>query len=527
MIDTHSPPPGHADQPIGFWQNRWLLAALILSAALPILIADIAPLTDLPGHMGRYRVQLDLAESAALQRYFRFEWALIGNLGVDLLVIPLASLFGLELAVKLVVASIPPLTVGGLLLVAREVHGRIPPTAFFALPFAYGYPFMFGFMNFALSMAFALLAFGLWLHLARLDHLALRAALFVPISGLVWVTHAFGWGTLGVMAFSAELVRQIDKGRNFIGAGARAALHSLAIAPPIILMLLWRSGAAGGQTTDWFNWDAKYYWIKWVLRDRWEWFDLGALVLIVLLLLRALWSPRIEFSRNLAASALFLTLVFLLLPRIIFGSAYADMRLVPYVFAVAVVAIRLRRRATLRFAGIVAGVALAFVIARTGGTLASFWLYDRSYDRALAALDHVPHGARLVSFVGRACPEPWATSRLEHLPAIAIVRREAFSNDQWSMAGAQLLDVDYPPGGRFVRDPSQIVTAAKCPREQWLTIGDALRRMPRGAFDYVWLIQPPSYDPALTAGWDEVWRDGGNVLYRIGDRPTPALPETR
>ena len=71
------------------------------------------------------------------------------------------------------------------------------------------------------------------------------------------------------------------------------------------------------------------------------------------------------------------------------------------------------------------------------------------------------------------------------------------------------------------------MTAAKCPREQWLTIGDALRRMPRRAFDYVWLIQPPSYDPALTAGWDEVWRDGGNVLYRIGDRPTPALPEIR
>src|SRR3546814_13430794 len=98
---------------------------------------------------------------------------------------------------------------------------------------------------------------------------------------------------------------------------------------------------------------------------------------------------------------------------------------------------------------------------RLGGTTASFWLYDRSYDRNLAALDHVPRAARVVSFVGRTCPEYWKTSRLEHLPALAIVRRHAFSNDQWTMAGAQLLSVDYADGGRFVRDPSQIVTRSE------------------------------------------------------------------
>ena len=42
------------------------------------------------------------------------------------------------------------MTVAGFLWVAREVHGRVPPTAFFALPFIYGYPFLFGFVNFTL-----------------------------------------------------------------------------------------------------------------------------------------------------------------------------------------------------------------------------------------------------------------------------------------------------------------------------------------------------------------------------------------
>ena len=46
----------------------------------------------------------------------------------------------------------------------------------------------------------------------------------------------------------------------------------------------------------------------------------------------------------------------------------------------------------------------------------------------------------------------------------------------------------------------------------------ALATFPRDAFDYVWLIQPPAYDPALTRGLTPVWRDGSSVLLRV-DQP--------
>ncbi|HYI03891.1 MAG TPA: hypothetical protein VD858_03320, partial [Reyranella sp.] len=164
MAAQHEEKPGLGQ----WWQSRTLLALLIVAAATPLLIPATPPLIDLPGHIGRYRVQLDLANSPALQQYYDYEWRLIGNLGVDLLVQLLAPLIGLEPAVKLIVLMIPPLTVAGLLWVAFEVHGRIPPTALFALPFAYNYPFLFGFVNFALAMALALIAFALWLRLGRL-----------------------------------------------------------------------------------------------------------------------------------------------------------------------------------------------------------------------------------------------------------------------------------------------------------------------------------------------------------------------
>ena len=217
-----------------------------LATMIPLLYPPIPPLVDLFGHMGRYRVELDLDQSPFLQQYYGYHWAPIGNLGVDVLVMLLGPIIGLEPAVKLIVLAIPPMTAVGFLWVAREVHGRVPPTAFFALPFIYGFPFMFGFVNFTLSVALAFLAFGLWLRLGRLERTKLRSWLFVPISLVVFFCHTYGWGLLGLMCFSADAVRLHDRGRSWWRAGIEAALHCSVMALPLLVMLIWRSETHGG-----------------------------------------------------------------------------------------------------------------------------------------------------------------------------------------------------------------------------------------------------------------------------------------
>src|SRR3954467_13562869 len=113
-----SQPPSSGPAPRAFWERRDFVLLLVVLSCVPLLWPDVPPLLDLPGHMGRYRVQLDLATSPDLQQYFGFHWQVIGNLGVDLLVELLAPLVGLETAVKLVVMTIPPLTVAGLMWVS-------------------------------------------------------------------------------------------------------------------------------------------------------------------------------------------------------------------------------------------------------------------------------------------------------------------------------------------------------------------------------------------------------------------------
>ena len=521
--------PGDIDR-LHWWQTRWFVALAAFVAIIPLLKPEIPPLVDLPGHLGRYRVQLDMHQVPWLGDWYNFSWQLIGNLGIDILIIPLAKLVGLEMAVKLIVITIPALTVTGFLWIAREVHGRIPATALFALPIAYSYPFHFGFVNFALAMALALNMFALWLRLARLGRFRLRAAIFVPLSCALWICHTFGWGVLGVLAFSAEMVRQHDKGHRWLNAWVRAGLGCLPLALPMVLMVMWRSGHhVGGETGDWFNWRAKIMWLTMVLKDRWQLFDIASGAILYLILFKGFRDPTIEYSRNLGLSALFLLAVFILLPRIVFGSAYADMRLAPFMIGIALIALRPRRGVPIRHAATLALLGLSFFLVRMGATTVSFWMFDRTYERELKALDHIPVGAKMVSFVGTECRPSWFMTRLEHLPAIALVRKLAYTNDQWSMAGAQLLTTRYTPARNFAHDASQIVTEKYCRGEWWRTISLSLARFPRNAFDYVWLIQPPPYDAKYNAGLVEVWRDGTSVLFRVDHSvtppPVPLFPE--
>lgn len=515
MPASHPSTTTEANLDRGWWEHPGVLLALIALSAVPLLYPKIPPLVDLLGHMGRYRVQLDLENSPFLQQYYTYRWAAIGNLGVDLLVVPLRQLVGLEAAVKLIVAAIAPLTFAGFLWVAREVHGRIPPTTLFALPFAFGFPFLFGFVNFALSMAFAFLAFALWLRLGRIGRTGVRALLFVPISIVVFFTHTYGWGALGLLCFSAEAVRMHDRGRPWLRAGIEASAHAAVMALPLLIMVGWRTETHGAFALGWFNWEYKWEWVYSALRDRWRLLDLASLVVAALVVVLAVVIRKLEFSRNLAFSALVLLAAFLLLPRVIFGSAYADMRLVPYLMAVVLIAIRYRGRWGGRMAGALAVAGLLFVGVRIGATTASLAIASDNQQARLAAIASIPPGARVVTLVGRPCPDSWALPRNTHLGAMVIVRRHGFSNDQWVIEGANLLGLQYRGAGAFSADPSQMVQPNACDAREFWPIDSSLRRLPRDAFDYLWLVDAPPFDDRLTQGMQMVWREEGSILYRL------------
>lgn len=325
-------------------RDRPRLVILLLAALsiLPLIYPSIPPLTDLLGHIGRYRVQLDLASNPVLQRYYGFEWALIGNLGVDLLVQAIGPLIDLEPAVKLIVIAIVALTTGGFLLLSYQVHGRISAMAFFALPLAYSFPFQFGFVNYCLSMALAFLAFALWIRLGVSEQIRLRLLLFVPISFIIWLAHISGWGAFGLFAFAGDYVRMRQAGKAHLTAIAKTILYCLPLALPLVMMVLLNRADTDGGTGYWFEWETKYQWFTMALSEQWQPFDIISITLLLFVIALAAILSDLKFNPALGLAALLLFIAFLITPRVLIGSAYADMRLAPFVIAMALLAIDMR-----------------------------------------------------------------------------------------------------------------------------------------------------------------------------------------
>lgn len=513
--------PGDAPPHPTWLDSRTTLLLLLLAAALPLVWPTLPPLVDLPAHMGRWRVQTAIDQVPSLAAAFDFQWRLIGNLGVDLLVHVLTPLFGVELSTKLVVLSIPVIMAGGMIMLVREVHGRVPPTVLFAISLAYTYPFFFGFVNFWLAQALVFPLLALWLRLGKQGRYGFRAMLFLPLGFLLWVAHTVGWGLLGLCAFGSEMVLQRRRGRGWISSLWHAGLNCLPLAVPLVPMLLVNMGSRA-PTGKWFQWDLKLLFTLSVFRDRWKDFEVGSAALLYTLVgFGFLARDMFRVQWTLGVPALLCAVTFILMPRIVTGSNYADMRLVPFALALFLLSLDLpEAKARVRRGLAIAGA--LFLAVRIGAVTWSFYDYSERHVRELRALEHVERGSSVLSLVSRGCPRAWSTARLDHLPSMAIVRRDAFTNDQWTADNAQLIRIRKQGLGRYAGDPSEILYPRHCSREGSV-LEDAVRDFNRDAYDYVWTLDVPPgrvRQPDLKL----IWSNGASALYRVDKSATIDTP---
>jgi hypothetical protein len=492
----------------------------VLATTLPVLFLKTPPMIDVLGHMGRYELQTGLDGDPWLATFYAFRWQVIGNLGADLLVQALQPLLGMLGAARLAVILVPVLAASGILLLSRQVHGRITPFAVVALALIYGLPFTWGFLNFSLAMALALLAFTLWL---RIGPIPRRALIFIPVSLVIWLCHTFGWAFLGILCTADSLVRAHRRGRShstIVLAPLRTGWPLLA---PLVPMLLWRSSATGAGVDGWFDLAQKAGWIIAILRLSWEWTDklsAGLLVAVPLLALLYILSrgSRIAIDRTLAVAAGLSLAAFVLLPRQIFGSVFADMRLAPYVMILALLCLRENTGKVRAWPML---LALAFLGIRLTLTGHVYHQRERDLETHLAALQAIPVHARLVTLIQVPCQTEWALPWFSHLGSVALVRKHVFANDQWANSSMNPLTVHFRAAGRFATDDRQLFFPERCGMTP--TLAQSLQALPVRAFSHVWVVGaepsgiPQRRDLAL------VWSSADAAVFTVTQRITRPL----
>lgn len=497
------------------WLDRWPVIVIVLLASIaPLLVVGIAPLTDLYGHLGRFAVQTELAQRPGLQPYFTYDWQLIGNLGGDILVELLHPLLGLEGSVRAMVLITQGLGATGILLVSREVHGRVTPFALAAIPMIYGFPFNYGFINYGLSMALALLAYAAWLRLRRSGREGAAQLWLAGAGAAIWVAHTYGWAFLGLLAGSTMLAEVWEKRTHPVRAVIRILAVCWPLLLPVIPMAIWRAESSGAAMSGW-AWQYKLIWLMSPLRTYWRDFDIAATVVAMMLVIWAMVSRTVRIDRGLAIAALLCAVFFVVLPFRVFGSAFADMRLAPYALATAFLGAApapLHKRSWALMVGV--GIAIAFFAVRMATTTAAYMALDREVRAASPAIDKLPEGARLVFFSVKPCRTRWALAPLDHLSGAAMARKSAFANDQWQQPGVNPLKVSFPAAEPFVRDPSHLVVREECaeiparPR-----LSRSLGRLPRGVFTHIWIVGEVDRAMPAPEGYVAVPDAGSGLLF--------------
>lgn len=428
-------------------QREGLALGLLLAvlACLPVLVATYPQMVDYPAHLARYHVMLERANSPFLQRYYGFEWHWVGNLGADLLIRPLAALFGLEAAGRIIATLIPLLTGLGIVTVEWTLRKRIGIGTLLAMAFIWSPALLLGFLNFGLSLAFALFAFALWV---RLEGRKWRAALFVPLGLAVWLCHLSGWGALGVMVFGHEWSRA-------------KSWHAFVAPWPLmlpILIMAWGVIAAGGASADGeplvtygpMPWVYKWAIWKQAMRDSLHWLDtwsvagVGAVLGLSLAASLALRRFRDRFDGRLGWGAVIMLVLSIALPRHIVGGDYVDARLISTGLMVGCIALAWRAPRWIFWL-----VPLLF-LSRLALTTERWERESRETTRLLAMIDHLPQGARVASLVVTE-RYIWGYNTQEHIGGYAVVRKDALANMHFALPGVHMLTLR--EGGPLFRDP--------------------------------------------------------------------------
>lgn len=237
--DTGSAPP----------VSLWVPALIFLLLLLPLALTPIIPAVDFNDHLLRYWILADNGETPFLADNYTPRWALLSNLGMDIIGTGVLRLLPPLAAGKLLAALVLLAPVLGALYLAHAVQGRLTLfTCLLAGLLGFNHIFTWGFANFLLGMGLLLFGLGWWIRMQHRPWLQLGGAIL--IGAVLIIVHALAFGLWGLLLGCVELMIAVQAGRPTLGSLlVRAArLVSIAVLPVLYFLSSRTAEAPEGVT---------------------------------------------------------------------------------------------------------------------------------------------------------------------------------------------------------------------------------------------------------------------------------------
>ncbi|ABD86432.1 hypothetical protein [Rhodopseudomonas palustris] len=509
----------------------WSAAAVALAIvlAVPFFLVDVPPVLDYPNHLARYFI-LAHPDDPALSQMFEPHWAILPNLGMDVIATGLLKLLPVHVGGRLCLALSLFAPVIGAVIYSRVVFGRFTYWSLASGLIAYNGVFFLGFMNFLLSLGLALAAAAGWIALRQRSGwwpAALAGAASVTV---IFFCHLFGVMLFALLIGSSEAARLWDARRPSWGELLRVGLLvGLVLSPAVALYLASPLADGPAYIGSWQGlpklWAALTPFMTYS-----KYLTLLTSVVVYSFLVLNRRTTVVAPAARLAFVVL--ALVFVLQPAEIKGGSFLDVRIALMIGLLAFAAVQ--PRLALR-PGLLAGALFAALIVLRSSYVSAAWIEHRTdvadlrsaiatvepLARVLVMRGHAQYMTETAERPGQVLPGIY---RLDgHLGSLLTIERGAFLPLLFASPSQQPLALK-PPYRQIAQPLAEPVEWSVLRQETFsrLTLAYAsyLRNW-RSNYDYVLLIDPlpdrqPVRDLDLVAG------RGSALLYRINKPGTGA-----
>ena len=513
-------PARHAGSRFTHLQLVVIFAALAALIAIPVATHPVPPLSDYPNHLARMHVIAVIDHNPDLARYYELDWQLIPNLMMDLVVPWLTRIFNIYVAGQVFTVLTFVLIISGTTALNRALFGRWSAWPFISFPLLYNGVYLVGLMNYLFGIGLALWGLAAWVHW-RDTWLKRRLLIATGVVLLLYVCHLFAVGLFAIGLCGYEIWR-LYSGTNGL---RRRILEFVSGGLPfaIVPLLLVRSPTWSLASQTWWEPRGKLDGIIGVVV---LYSDAVAFGLTAAVVVTAVWAARHNLLRfHASAWAVFAVaaIVFMCLPRMLFGAYMADLRLpIALAFmAVAFADLDLHARWTTRAFGI---VLVGLTVVRVLEVQIIWEQLTRWTTSIQQSVQQIDRGAKvLVSYADFTNAGDVRDLGLAHAACLAMIERSAFVTTAFTVKGKQILQVRpewHDRADTEDGDPpmvSQLVAASF--RSETTTSNQFWEDWPT-RFDFVYVLYTERGDDNPVPAWLSLVYEGERFqLYRVV--PTP------
>lgn len=406
-----------AGVPTGKLDTREALqaAAIYFITLIPLCATPLLPFVDHYEHLARFYILAHINEYPELLAHYTPAWALLPNLGLDLIGTGLMKILPPLAVAHILIGGLFLLIYLGILFIHHTLFHKVPLwLCCLAGCLCFNFILHWGFTNYLMAFGLTLWALGAWIRLATRP--LTQALVGCVFALLIFFSHGFAFGVYGVILGAMELSRWLfatpgkllSKLLN-IPALARlmAPVAVQAVAPVLLFLSMPTSGEnvtqsgenlskhiASGGLTDRIILEIEHrlYVAARVMESPYMWLDFASIAVILVAGLWLTFRGALKPYTGWWGAAAAIAVLFLILPPNAFGASFLPDRLPLNMAAVtfAMLSIPDREAVAKRAATIIFGTVF---IVRIAATTFGWYEYRQPYTEYLNAIDVIEPGS--------------------------------------------------------------------------------------------------------------------------------------